>query len=259
MLTEHFKRKFLNNFKVIDCHMHCGIQHVEQSYESIKPKLEEAGVSVACMYAPVEDIYDRGDSDFSDNDYWKEVRARANDYLLRIAETEPVIPYFFVWNDFRKESLKHGFKGIKWHRHSNEPEYNYNDPRCEEFLEKVFELQLPIVLEEEYSNTLQLIDRINGRTPVIIPHLGGLNGGYKALKDIGVWRNDNVYADTALAYQQDIEDFIKEYSAEKLLFGSDYPFGIPLKEKQKVLALEIPEKQKELILSKNIIRLLKLN
>ncbi len=85
-----------------------------------------------------------------------------------------------------------------------------------------------------------------------------MNGGYQALKDVGIWKHQNVYADTALAYKQDIADFIESFSVEKIFFGSDYPFGNPLKEKKKILSLGLSDKENELILSKNIINLLKL-
>ncbi len=136
--------------------------------------------------------------------------------------------YYFVWNDFRKGELKKGYRGIKWHRHEYEPVYHYDDPGCEAFIAEAVRLQLPIVLEESFRNTLYFIKRIAGRTPIIIPHLGGLNGGFDALFEADVWDGETVYADTALASTGDMEIFLKRYGSRKLLFGSDFPFRHPV-------------------------------
>jgi len=249
----------MNDYKInaIDSHIHCGIQNVNQSYRSIQPYLKNADIVAACFFAPVEDIYDRSDYNFKDNESWKNCREKANEYLLR-QKSKMFYPYFFVWNDFKKDELSKGYMGIKWHRHSNEPKYLYEDPKCEDFLQEAYRLKLPIVLEEEFENTIYLVERIHARTTVIIPHLGFLNGGYDKIKKSGIWQNEKVWADTALADNHEIIDFIKTYGPDKLIYGSDYPFGIPLIEKNKILSLKINDADKRNILYKNIQRLLNL-
>jgi predicted TIM-barrel fold metal-dependent hydrolase len=244
------------DYCTIDSHIHCGIQNSRLGYETIKPLLEKAGIEKACMFAPVEDIYNRDDFNFTDTKIWQETRSKANAYLKGLSKIHPVYPYFFVWNDFRKDELSDEIKGVKWHRHHNEPRYHYDDPRCEDFLQSVYERKLPIVLEEEFANTLALVNRINSRTPVIIPHLGMLNGGYAACKASGIWSEESVFADSALADPGHITDFIETYGAHKLLFGSDFPFGDPFEEKLKILSMNFTDKENKLILSGNIGRLL---
>lgn len=92
-----------------------------------------------------------------------------------------------------------------------------------------------MVLEEEFSNTLKFVERIGGRTVVIIPHMGGLNGGYSRLKASRVFERANIWVDTALASRGEISDFARNFGHERMLFGSDYPFGIPAHEKRKVV------------------------
>ena len=70
------KNKTLYNYKTIDSHIHCGIQNVNQSIETILPLLKNAEINNACMFAPVEDIYDRYDYDFIDNQKWQNCRSR---------------------------------------------------------------------------------------------------------------------------------------------------------------------------------------
>ncbi|HMK35327.1 MAG TPA: amidohydrolase family protein, partial [Desulfomonilaceae bacterium] len=129
-----------------------------------------------------------------------------------------------------------GFRGIKWHRHADEPVYAYGSAQCERIIDEICGRRLPVVLEEEFHNTLNFIKSIAERTVVIIPHMGGLNGGYTRLKHAGVFESQCVWVDTALAHPREIEDFSTRYGVSRILFGSDYPFGIPLSEKRKIEA-----------------------
>lgn len=237
--------------------MHCGIQNVDQPIEMIGAYLDRGGIDGACLYAPVEDIYDRYSFNFEDTAAWMACRQMANDYLLDIQErNEDYFAYYFVWNDFKKEELKKGYRGVKWHRHEHEPVYHYDDHRCEDFLQEVYRLKLPIVLEESYENTRYFIDRVDGRTPIIIPHMGGLNGGFSHLFNAGVWDNETVYADTALASTREMERFINQYGVKRLLFGSDFPFGFPAHELLKVKNLGLDSDDYERVVCNNIMELI---
>jgi predicted TIM-barrel fold metal-dependent hydrolase len=237
--------------------MHCGIQNVDQPIEMIGAYLDRGGIDGACLYAPVEDVYDRYTFHFEDTALWMTCRQMANDYLLDIQERhDDYYAYYFVWNDFKKEELGRGYVGIKWHRHEYEPVYHYDDPRCEAFLQEAYRLRLPIVLEESYENTRYFIDRVDGRTPVIIPHMGGLNGGFSPLFEGGVWENDSVFADTALASTREMERFIERYGVDRLLFGSDFPFGVPAHELMKVKNLGLNSDEYERVVSRNILQLI---
>lgn len=244
--------------QIIDCHIHCGIQHSRLPIDDITPLLREEGISGACMFAPVEDVYDRYDRDFKDTTQWRQARHRANRYLLDLADQgEPIFPYLFVWNDFAVEELQHPYRGIKWHRHSDEPLYHYQDPRCTELIEEITRRRLPIVLEESFHHTCNFITHLAPEAVVIIPHLGGLNGGYRALHEAGVWKLDNVHADTALASTSEMLHFIEHYGANKLLFGSDYPFGDPGGELRKVERLSLNSDDFEKVVAGNIFSLLR--
>ena len=245
------------NTKIIDSHMHCGIQNVSLSFDVIKKYLDSAGIQGACLFAPVEDVYDRYNYHFEDNTAWVSCRQRANNYLLDIQKNnENIFSYYFVWNDFRKDELKKGFRGVKWHRHEYEPVYHYDDPLCEAFLQEVYRLELPIVLEESFENTRYFIKRVKGRTSVIIPHMGGLNGGFSALLKSGIWEHETIYADTALATGWEITEFLDNYGSKRLLFGSDFPFGTPGNELQELIQLNLGKEDFENIAYKNILRLI---
>ena len=242
---------------IIDSHMHCGVRNSNLPFENIKRYLDSAGIQGACLFAPVEDIYDRYDYDFKDNFAWGNCRQHANQYVLDIQRSHHnFFAYYFVWNDFRKDELKKGYKAVKWHRHEDEPVYHYDDPLCEAFLQEVYRLKLPVVLEESFANTRSFVRRVSGRTTVIIPHLGGLNGGFSALFKSGTWDDEMVYADTALASRQEIAQFIVRYGSRRILFGSDFPFGTPGGELQEVLGMNLGKKDFENIVCHNILRLL---
>ncbi len=269
-------------YRIIDSHLHCGVQNVNWSWESLKPLLEDAGIQGAGLIPPVEDIYDRYNFHFTDTTAWQACRRRAHHYLLGLKKTSEgrrvclpdflekgrprhpaanaaveveIFPYFFVWNDFAYEDLGPEYIAVKWHRHANEPEYHYDDPRCREFLAAVQERGLPILLEETFKNTLFFLEQLlPAGVPLIIPHLGGLNGGYAVLERAGIFKLPHVHADTALAARREIEDYLSRCGSERLFFGSDYPFGHPAHELAKVLSLDLPEGQMQAILADNFRR-----
>lgn len=250
--------KPVGDMKIIDSHMHCGVQNVGLPFETVQGYLQEGGIGGACLFAPVEDVYDRYDDHFQDNPAWVKCRQAANEYLLACQRSQPdIYAYYFVWNDFREQELKKGYRGVKWHRHEDEPVYHYDDPLCETFLQRLYEMRLPILLEESFDNTLYLIKRVSGRTPIIIPHLGMLNGGFPALFHAGVWEDETLYADTALASSGEIARFLKEYGSERLLFGSDFPFGSPHQELQKIRRLAMNPEDLQNVAGGNFLRLMK--
>ncbi len=114
---------------------------------------------------------------------------------------------------------------------------------------------LPILLEESFENTLFFLERLAAEIPVVIPHLGGLNGGYGPLKAAGVWERPHTYTDSSTADPAEIEDLLGRYGSARLLYGSDWPFGQPEIEVRKILHLNLPEQEIQAILAGNFLRL----
>ncbi|RJR34266.1 MAG: metal-dependent hydrolase [Deltaproteobacteria bacterium] len=246
-------------FMIIDCHLHTGVQNVNWRWEDIRILLRAAGITGAGAIPPVEDVYDRYNPAFTDSPAWRECRGRAHRYLLDLKDPEiRIFPYFFVWNDFAWEDLGPEYIVIKWHRHPDEPEYDYSSPRCREFLEKVRERGLPILLEESLENTLFFLDKLAPDLPVVIPHLGALSGGYRALDAAGVWGREQIWADMAVAGLPEIKDYLNRYGSSRLMFGSDYPFSRPAAELAKIMGLGLPEGEVRDILGGNFRRLCRL-
>jgi predicted TIM-barrel fold metal-dependent hydrolase len=243
---------------IIDAHTHCGIQDQSmlQSFDAYRLQIQGSGIEAVVMFSPVMEIYDRYRPNFEDNADWQQKRKTSNEHLLTVGSSDlKVIPYFFIWNDFAVDQLKPQHKGIKWHRHPHEPIYHYDDPQCRKAIDEIKRRNMPVVLEEEFENTIRFINELAIGVKVIIPHLGLLNGGYHAFAEKGIWDNPNVYADTALALPYDIKDYIDNFGHERILFGSDFPFGDPKAELSKILKLSIAQEKKEMILGLNLKRL----
>jgi hypothetical protein len=244
---------------IIDAHAHCGIQDrsMPQSFADYCHQIQGSDIEAVVMFSPVMEVYDRYRPNFEDDAEWQQRRKKSNEYLLTVGNSNlNVIPYFFIWNDFAVDQIKPQHKGIKWHRHPHEPVYHYEDSQCRKAIDEIRLRNMPVVLEEEFGNTIRFINELAVGVKVIIPHLGLLNGGYRAFVKKGIWGNPNVYADTALASPHEIKDYIDNFGYDRILFGSDFPFGDPKEELLKVMDLSIPQEKKDMILGQNIKRLL---
>lgn len=243
---------------VIDTHVHCGVidRGMPQSFEDYEQQIAGTDIGGAAMFSPVLEIYDRYDFNFTDTPAWRHRRQESNANLLSLKSAYlTVFPYFFIWNDFAVEQLTAAYYGIKWHRHPSEPVYNYDDPKCRAALDEIRRRNLPVVLEEDFDNTLSFILELADGITVIIPHLGLLNGGFQAIAEAGLWGRENVWADTALASQDEILEYLQRYGHRRLLFGSDFPFASPSVELRKVRSLELDPEVEAAVLEGNFIRL----
>ena len=240
--------------KIIDAHVHIGNNPTTKYYtlEEIKRDLREARAHGACLFAFPEDIYRIVDSTTS--------RYAANEYVLKVSQnSKDFHPFYFVWNDYLiPEKLKQ-FHGIKWHRHPDEPHYNYTLPRCIEILELITDLKLPVILEEEFEETRRFIKE-NSEINVIIPHMGQANGGYEKMTIF--FEDSNVYFDTAVAPLKAIQFILDHVGPERIIFASDVSgtrmpfFNFPKVELQKLAKLNLDQESYRLIFAANIERIL---
>ncbi len=242
--------------KLIDAHTHCGNNKQTKYYdiEDVKKHLAETEANVygAVIFAFPEDMYRIVDS--------QEDRIRANEYVLEVSKAnENIYPFYFVWNDYIIPDNFDEYAGIKWHRHANEPRYDYDDPKCEAILECIRELNLPVTIEEVYEDTVHFIER-NPGLPIIIPHIGSLNGGYDRM--VAFYDNSNVYFDTSVASLTAIQKVLDNVGSERIIFGTDVsgtsqPFhNFPTVELAKVSQLDVDDAGMDLILAGNIERLI---
>jgi predicted TIM-barrel fold metal-dependent hydrolase len=188
----------------------------------------------------------------------------SNDINMKIIEEckriGSFLPYFYIREDFPRIPTE--YYGGKWHwmRGVQDAASNYRvleDSGLPALIGDLTKINKPIVFEEELAFTERFV-QMAPSLPLIIPHLGMLGGNpmdfLKAFKG-----KEYIYFDTALAARNTILEFVRTIGPERVLFAADVPFGDMKNELSKVLALSIPDPEKELILSGNIIRLAKLN
>ncbi len=186
-----------------------------------------------------------------------------NESILAESEKNEVfIPYYYIPEDLRTIPKEKGFCGGKWHWTRGVQDYSSNyrvleDPSLQRFIEESEAIDLPIIFEEELAFTEAFV-RMTKTMKIIIPHLGLLGGNPLDFLEAFKTRQ-NVYFDTALAGAGTIKQFVDVIGPERVIFGSDIPFGGMKSELDKVLYLSINDADKELILCKNIKRLIGLD
>ncbi len=181
--------------------------------------------------------------------------------LNEARRVESFFPYHYVRENYDTKDfdpLPEEYFGGKWHwmRGSQDSASNYRvleDPSLPGLVEKIRKTGKPVIFEEELEFTKTFADMFPGVT-LIIPHLG-LLGGYpldflKAFRD-----NRDIYFDTALGSKDMIFEFVRTVGPERVLFGSDVPFGTMRSELSKITSLSLSHPDKELILSGNAVRL----
>jgi len=234
--------------EIIDSHTHWGpsvTMGTEVTTEELLRQAEQSGVSRIVIFPfPSMALAD------------EEINERLLDEVDRVRE---FIPYFYIPETMKPIPDGKGFYGGKWHwmRGIQDSSSNYQalkDPMLEEFIDASERIDLPIVIEEEFAFTEAFVRKTKS-LKVIIPHLGGLGGNPMDFLDTFKGR-DHVYFDTALASSDTVMKFMDKIGHERILFGSDIPFGTMKWELEKVISLPIGDDKKEWILSKNLKRLI---
>lgn len=237
--------------EIIDSHTHWGpsvTMGMEVTSAELLRQAEQSGVGRIVIFPfPSQAIADEG----------------INEQVLEEAvKDNTFIPYYYIPEDLRPIPKEKGFYGGKWHwtRGVQDCSSNYqvlDDPGLWGFIEASEEIDLPIVFEEELAFTEAFV-RMTKSLKIIIPHLGLLGGNPLDFLET-FKKRENCYFDTALADRDTIRRFVKVIGPERILFGSDIPFGQMKNELNKVLSLPIKDAEKELILSNNVKRLIVLD
>ncbi len=127
---------------------------------------------------------------------------------------------------------------------------------AKQLLHEIRRRNMPICFEEEWHHTLHFINELAPDLKIIIPHCGLLNGGFERFCRAGIWERPNIFADTALAPSPVIAAYVRDYGHTRIMFGSDFPFGDPVQESQKILKLKLSEAEQQALLMGNVQTLL---
>jgi uncharacterized protein len=237
---------------IIDSHCHWGpslTMGTNVTTSEVKRQQEETGIThVAIMPFPSTAIAD------------KEINVRL------LAETKKIsafIPYHYIREDYDREHfdpIPKAYCGGKWHwmRGTQDSASNYevlDGKKLSGLIDKLRRTGKPVIFEEELLFTERFVEMADD-LPLIVPHLGLLGGNQVDFLRSFKGKRD-VYFDTALASQDMMLRFVETVGSDRVLFGSDVPFGSMKSELSKVMALPIPDEDKENILYKNFVRLTK--
>jgi predicted TIM-barrel fold metal-dependent hydrolase len=234
--------------EIIDSHIHWGpsvTMDMEVTTEEILKQADQCGVSRIVIFPfPSTALADE----------------EINQGLLKeAARVNRFIPYYYIPETMKPIPQEKGFYGGKWHwmRGIQDSSSNYKaleDPQLVKFIEASEKIDLPIVFEEELAFTEAFVKKTKS-LKIVIPHLGMLGGN--PIDFLHTFKErENVYFDTALASPDTVMKFIDNIGYERILFGSDIPFGTMKWELEKVLSLPTEDGRKEGILSKNLRRLI---
>jgi predicted TIM-barrel fold metal-dependent hydrolase len=125
------------------------------------------------------------------------------------------------------------------------------EPAMAALMDKAAGMRIPVNFEEHFDVTIQFVD-LYPQVNVIIPHMGGLNGGSQRVLE-AVGRKPNVYFDISLAGIS--EGLIREFGVNKFICGSDHPYGSPSWSIDRIRKLNISEDEKQAVFSGNILSL----
>ena len=190
--------------------------------------------------------------------------AVANRQVARIVAADPSRFTGFAFVDAARDRgrvgrliaeavTKHGFRGIKVHRH---------DARItREVCEAARAWRLPVLYD--VMGDVASVSLIAGEypdVPFVIPHLGSFADDWSAqtalIDQLARW--PNVFTDTSGVRRFDVlVEAVDRAGPRKVLFGSDGPWLHPGLELAKIRALCLPPDQERLITSGNVLRLLR--
>ena len=246
--------------EIIDAHVHIGRYHLP--IEHIDALLKREDISRAVVFADPES-----------NDMVED-----STYVLEAAQRLGYYPFYYYggnaysgqrpYDELPVPENLNQYKGIKWHcwfspAHDGGLRYSYpidmdnvrrqmDAPDFQAVMAAIQALRLPMTFEEHFEVTREFVRRYPDVT-LIIPHMGMLNGGQERVQ--AEFRDlRNIHFDTSLG--QVNETIVRELGASRLLYGCDYPYGMPGDNLRRVQRLRINEEEKELMLGGNVRRLL---
>lgn len=136
-----------------------------------------------------------------------------------------------------------------------------NTPVFHPIMEKLRELKLPVFIHSgtpPVSEPLQIINvaREYPDVPVILAHLGLPDFWEECL--MAGKRVENVYFETAGAQALAIRTTVEKLGPERVIFGSDAPFGGPNNQRYQLenVRMAVPERYHELVLGGNAARII---
>ena len=164
-----------------------------------------------------------------------------------------------------KQILALDLRGVKLH--PDVQGFKIDDYRCLKIYELCEKYQLPVLLhtgDKRYDmsnpNRLRPICEIFEGLIVIAANLGGYSVWDEAVLQLRGFKNLYFDCSSTMAFlpPEKTASIIRQYGAEQVVFGTDYPMWSPKGEVERFYALNLTPEENELILWKNAQRLFRL-
>ncbi|MDI6826030.1 MAG: amidohydrolase family protein [Candidatus Aenigmarchaeota archaeon] len=165
-------------------------------------------------------------------------------------------PYFFDKKEVIDSIKRFNVRGVKLH---SVFDGYYPSPKfLKDIIELSVKLNIPVLFHSLWGDLgdvkhIEKVAESFPRAKIVIAHLKE-SGCIDVAKKL-----DNVYIDTSYCpHPRGIEQAVKAIGAERILFGSDFPFNDPVVQKMMIERAKIKERDKQVILGGNAIKLLNL-
>jgi hypothetical protein len=246
--------------KIIDAHAH--LIPNELGVSIIKRYMVEANLAKVVL-VPGGMINPWAMANFLRGTESLQLQEAPNEFLLDFCRgNEQFLPFFQVNPAMHDRSdveaaLERGAVGLKLNPLVDK--VRFEDPELENIFELAHERELPvythILLNKSASiESLETLVKRYRRIAFIIGHMGYGTSDPMAISLAAKY--DNVYLETSVGAYLSIEAAVEKAGAGKLIFGSEAPAHHPKAEWEKIELLKISDDKKELIASRNILRLL---
>jgi uncharacterized protein len=244
---------------IIDFHTHL--------VEGLRYSMNEAKVDSAVIMMPLRNLYTPKER----IKYLKPEEILSGNEKVIWAKNERYIP--FAWlnhnipeaTDKLRDYVQRGCRGLKLHPVLDN--YRLDNPALEPLIETASGLDIPIMVHTGMrpKGSVESVSRLACEykdAKFVIAHMKEEYGVNKRLSHMkAACKNDNIWLECSYAeHPRRVAETAREIGAERMLFGSDYPFGSKriLWDMTKVTWAPLSDKEKEMILGGNAVKLLKL-
>jgi predicted TIM-barrel fold metal-dependent hydrolase len=238
---------------IVDCHCHAGLGDgltgpwdTEARLDRYLPRAQRAGIARTVLFAAFHSDYELANREVAG------IVASRPDRFYGFAFVHPARDRGRIGALVGEAVGRHGFKGIKVHRH--------DATITREVCEVARAFALPVLYDVMGDVwVVELLAREYPDVVFVIPHLGSFADDWRAQNALidHLVRHPNVYTDTSGVRRFDIlREAVERAGPHKVLFGSDGPWLHPGIELAKVRLLGLPPAQERLITGGNALRLL---
>jgi uncharacterized protein len=237
---------------IIDAHCHCGLGDgltgpwdTEARVDRYLTRAARAGIGQTLLFATFQSDYVVANREVA------KIVATRRDRFYGFAFVHPERDRGRVVDLVCEAVQRHGFRGIKVHRH---------DARItREICDVARAFSLPVLYDVMGDvSVVELLAREYPDVPFIIPHLGSFADEWEAqIAMIGLLvRHDNIYVDTSAVRRFDLLAEAAHRRPRRVLFGSDGPWLHPGVELAKVRLLGLRQADERRVLGGNVLRLI---